>query len=317
MKFRFPFVFSLLVLTGAASAADPQLLKLVMPDAKVVSGIDFDRVKATPFGMFFLSQLPAGDAAFNEMLSATGFDPRRDIHEIVMASPANPQTKSGLLLVRGAFDSQRILSAFKMDGKTAEMYKGVAIVSTGHAPHGVSEALAFLDNATVAAGDVDSVHGAIDRRGTSSVLDAALTAAINRTSVNQDMWVVSTAPISSFAPVIPDRNVKGALEGDLVKAIQQSSGGIRFGNMIEISGELTARTDKDASSLADVVKFFMNMATMQGSGGGGLGHLTAMLQNLTVNADANAVKLFVAIPENDLEALIKMAGGRVTHGPRI
>jgi len=34
-------------------------------------------------------------------------------------------------------------------------------------------------------------------------------------------------------------------------------------------------------------------------------HLTALLQNLTVNANANAVKLFVSIPENDLEALIK------------
>src|SRR5439155_15020106 len=168
----------------------------------------------------------------------------------------------------------------------------------------------------VAAGDVDSVRGAIDRRGSASAIDASLSDAIGRASVNQDIWVVSTAPISAFASVMPDKNVKGAMQGDLIKAIQKSSGGIRFGNMIEISGELTARTDQDASSLADVVKFFMNMATMHGPGGG-LGHLTTMLQNLTVNADANAVKLFVAIPENDLEALIKTAGGRAMHGPRI
>jgi len=75
MKFRFPLVFSLLVMTGAASAADPQLLKLVMPNAKVVSGIDFERVKATPFGQFFLSQLPAGDAGLAHL---RGIERRRD-----------------------------------------------------------------------------------------------------------------------------------------------------------------------------------------------------------------------------------------------
>src|SRR5205085_5980480 len=117
---------------------DPQLLKLVMPNAKVVSGIDFERVKATPFGQFFLSQLPAGDAGFNELLSVTGFDPRRDIREVLMASPADPQSKSGLLLVRGTFDSQRNLTAFKLDGKSADMYHGVSILSSGHASHGRS-----------------------------------------------------------------------------------------------------------------------------------------------------------------------------------
>ncbi len=316
MKSRLLVVFSVFALAGAAPAADSQLLKLVMPDAKVVSGIDVDRVKATAFGQFVLSQLPAGDAGLNDLLAATGFDPRRDIHEIMMASPADPQSKSGLLLVRGSFDGQRILALFKLSGKSPEMYHGVAIVSSGQPAHGISHAMAFLDDSTVAAGDLDSVRGAIDRRGVASRLDASLADRISRTSVNQDIWVVSTAPISSFASVMPDKNVKGAMQGDLIQAIQQSSGGIRFGNMIEFSGELTARTDKDAASLADVVKFFMNMAAGHGQGGG-LGQLTALLQNLTVNAEANAVKLFVAIPENDLETLIKVSGGRAVKGPRI
>jgi hypothetical protein len=316
MKSRFVVVFSLFALAGAASAADSQLLKLVMPDAKVVSGIDFDRVKATPFGQFFLTQLPGGDAGLNELISMTGFDPRRDIREVVMASPADPQSKSGLLLVRGSFDSQRILSLLKADGKTAEMYHGVGILSSGHSMHGISHAAAFLDDSTVAAGDLDSVRAAIDRRGVATRLEASLADRISRTSASQDIWVVSTAPISSFASVMPDKNIKGAMQGDLIQAIQQSSGGIKFGNMIEISGELTARTDKDAASLADVVKFFMNMAASHGQGGG-LGQVTALLQNLSVNAEANAVKLFVAIPENELETLIKISGGRAGKAPRI
>jgi len=315
MKIRFLIVPVACILAGAASAADAQLLRLVMPDAKVVSGIDFDRVKTTPFGQFVLSQLPPGDSGFREFVAVTGFDPLQDIHEVVMASPADVQKKSGLLLVRGRFDGERILTLFKAEGKTAEMYRGVSILSSGHNGHGIADALAFLDGSTVAAGDVASVRGAIDRRGTSAGIDPALADKISRVSANQDAWVFSIAPISAFAPVMHGKNVQGALQGDLINAIQQSSGGIKFGNTIEISGELTARTDKDASSLADVVKFFANMASMQGSGGDA-GQVAALLHSLTVNAEANAVKLSVSIPENDLEALIKLSHGSA-RPPRI
>jgi hypothetical protein len=105
--------------------------------------------------------------------------------------------------------------------------------------------------------------------------------------------------------------VSGALQGDLIKGIQQSSGGVKFGKMIEISGELTARTDQDATSLADVVKFFMNMAQMNSTSHAELGTL---LQKLTVNTDANAVKVSLAIPEIEMEMLFKMAGHQA---PRI
>ena len=307
MKLRFLLVPLVCLLAGAASAADAQLVRLVMPDAKVVSGIDFDRVKTTPFGLFVLSQLPTGDASFKEFVSATGFDPLHDIHEVVMASPADIKAKSGLLLVRGRFDGQRILSLFQAEGKTPETYRGVSVISSGRPAHGMTHAVAFLDNSIVAAGDLASVRAAIDRRSSSPGIDAALADKISRVSANQDAWAFSIAPISAFAPAMPDKNVKGALQGDLIKAIEQSSGGIRFGKMIEISGELTARTDKDASSLADVVKFFMNMASMNSP------HGTTLLQNVTVNAEANAVKLSVAIPESDLEALIKLSG----RSPRI
>ena len=315
MKLRFLAVTSLLALATVASAADPQLMKLVMPDAKVVSGIDIDKVIGTPFGQFFLSQLHEPDGGLQEFITTTGFDPRRDIHEILMASPGDPGKKSGLLLVRGDFDAARILSLFKALGKTPENYHGIDILSVGEQKgHPVSEALAFLGNNTAVAGDVDSVRGAIDRRSSGTgAQDPGLSGKIGSTSVTHDAWVVSIVPISSFANVVPNKNVSGALQGDLIKGIQQSSGGVKFGSTIEISGELTARTDQDATSLADVLKFFMNMAQMN-SPTGGSAELNSLLHNLTVNTEANAVKVSVSIPENELEMLFKMGGHRA---PRI
>src|SRR5439155_17329421 len=151
MKLRCLAVTILFALATVASAADPQLLQLVMPDAKVLSGIDVDRVKAAPFGQFFLSQLPI-DAGFDQFVALTGFDPRRDVHEVLMASPGDPQRKSGLLLVRGRFDSQRILALLKADGKIPETYHGIGIFSGGKPVHGISQAAAFLDDSTLVAG---------------------------------------------------------------------------------------------------------------------------------------------------------------------
>src|SRR5260370_30991921 len=90
MRLRLLAVSSLLALATVASAADPQLLKLVMPDAKVVSGIDIDKVRSTPFGMFFLNQLPAPDPEFQQFVTPTAFDPRRDLTQILFARPPTP-----------------------------------------------------------------------------------------------------------------------------------------------------------------------------------------------------------------------------------
>ena len=313
MKLRhLPAVFAFFLATGA-SAADPQLLKLIMPDAKVVSGIDVDHVKGSPFGQFLLSQF-LGEAGFKEIVGATGFDPRRDVHEVVMASPGDPQKKSALLIVRGTFDAPRIVTLLQASGMKSETYNGVLMFS---GMGGVSQAVAFLDNSVVVNGDPISVRGAIDRRSTASALGVELLNKISQTSANKDAWIVSLAPVSAFAAVAPDRTVRGALQGDLFKAIEQSSGGVRFGTVIEISGELTSRSSADASSLADVLKFLLSMAQTNAPAGQAA-QFAALLKNLTVSAESNAVKLSGAIPEIDLETALRPASRQLRgQTPRI
>jgi hypothetical protein len=110
--------------------------------------------------------------------------------------------------------------------------------------------------------------------------------------------------------VAPERNVRGALQGDVFKSIEQSSGAIRFGNVIEISGELIARTNADATSLADVLKFLSSMLQMNAPAGQAA-QFAALLQNLTVTAQANAVKFSILIPEVDFETALRLATSRV------
>jgi hypothetical protein len=178
----------------------------------------------------------------------------------------------------------------------------------------VAHGTAFLDNTVVIAGDLDSVRAAIDRRAAAIGITPELANKIGQASSTQDAWLVSLVPVSAFAAVAPDRNVRGALQGDLLKSIQQGTGGVRFGAVIEVSGEITATTAQDATSLADVLKFFLNMA--QTNAPAGAAQFVGLIKNLTVNTDANSVKLSVAIPETDLETLIKLGQSRATTGRR-
>ena len=156
--------------SGVLSAADPQLLNLVMPDAKVLAGVNVEQAKGTQFGQYVLNQLQTQDAHMQELVALTGFDPRRDVRELLVASDGVPQGKTGLALAKGNFDVAKITAAATLHGVVTEVYNGVTILQE---PKKQEAGIAFLDATTTVggAGDIASVKGAIDR-----LTDAAIPA---------------------------------------------------------------------------------------------------------------------------------------------
>ncbi|MCI0364983.1 MAG: hypothetical protein L0219_13990, partial [Phycisphaerales bacterium] len=207
--------------------------------------------------------------------------------------------RTGLLIAKGSFDAARILAIVRADGHRVEPYKGVEIASGGH-----SQAFAFLDNSLALAGNIDSVRAAIDRRGQAIALDATLAAKVNLVSATQDAWAVSILPLSALAGRVPEPNVSGALQGDLLKAIESTAGGVKFGSDVQITAEATTKSASDASALADVVKFLAGLLQLNAPRGLGPG-LASALQSMTVAAEANSVKVSLSIPEAELEKLIQ------------
>src|SRR5205814_4592767 len=117
------------------------------------------------------------------------------------------------------------------------------------------QVLAFLDNRIAVAGDSASVHAAIDRKVKGASPDPSLTSRIGPLSDAQDAWALSLVPVAAFANAAPNGTVNGMMKGDLLKSIEQTSGGVKFGATIQLSAEAVAHTDQDANSLADVAKF--------------------------------------------------------------
>src|SRR5215831_4077504 len=220
--------------SGVLSAADPQLLNLLMPDAKVIAGVNVDQAKGTQFGQYILDQIGTHDSDMQKLIDLTGFDPRRDVNEVLVASDGGPGSNTGLALARGSFDVARITAAATAKGAATETYGGVTILEDPNAkktPGGI----AFLDGTIVVAGDLAGVKAAIDRRSVAQPLPAALLVKINQWSNAQDAWGISTVPPSSLAPPVKDAQPNPMLNA--FKSVQQAAGGVKFGANVVLTSE--------------------------------------------------------------------------------
>src|SRR6476660_4791428 len=121
-----------------AKAADPQLLNLVMPDVGVLAGVNVDQAKTTPFGQYVLSLMQSPDKHMQEMTALTGFDPTRDVRELLVATNATPGKHAGLFLARGSFDPARITALATQHQAVTESYKGVTILEDPKQENGVA-----------------------------------------------------------------------------------------------------------------------------------------------------------------------------------
>jgi len=297
MKLRIVMVTPLaLVSAGILPAADPQLLNLVMPDAKILAGINVDQAKATPFGQFVLAQAQAQNQQLQEMVTETGFDPTRDLHEILMASNGT-QPHSGLALARGNFSPDRIDAAAQKAGGVSENYRGVTIVEDPKK----ESAFAFLSGSIAVGGDIAGVKAAIDRQTAPATLPAALLVQVNQLSTSEDAWGISEVPPPAFktAPAAP--NVPN-IPPNLFQDIQQASGGVKFGSQVAITAQLQTGSAQNAASLAGVLQFLINLGQMQNQQNP---QAAEALKSVTIAASGNQVNISANIPEADVEALLE------------
>ena len=74
----------------------------------MVAGMDVERARNSYLGKKMLEQMESKDSDFAKFVAMTGFDPRRDLREVILASPDANSKNSPLILVRGVFDQSRI-----------------------------------------------------------------------------------------------------------------------------------------------------------------------------------------------------------------
>jgi hypothetical protein len=289
----------------AANAADSQLLSMVMPDAKVVAGVNVDSAKASPFGRYVLAQLQTNNTDLQQLIAFTGFDPTRDVDEVLVATPSGVGGKAnGLVLARGTFDpTLAALAATK--GALTEIYNGVTIIESPDQQAGI----AFISTARVAAGDIASVKAAIDRVGSAPSLPADVLSQVSKWSGAEDAWVVTTVPLAGLAPA--GTATAGASGGGpmanpmagVMQQVQQMAGGVKFGASVVGTAAIQADNAADATQLGNTLQFFVNLMQMQSQKNPQMANLA---QAFSINATGTTVNVTITLPEAQFQQLFQM-----------
>jgi hypothetical protein len=286
-----------------AFAVDPALLRMVPPGAKVIAGIDVRAAAASPFGQFVLSRAQQEEREFQQFIQASGFDPRRDLTELLFVSlDPTPRHGDGLVLARGRFDVDRLIAFVQSKSKAAvTMYNGVRFVSMGDGENG---AFALLDETTAVAGKAASVKAAIDRRNASVALEQAMSAKVQDLSAQYDAWMVASGVFDRrFMPPAGDAAPKSPVNPVVIQSIEQTSGGVKFGTVVQVDGEAVTRSDKDATALVDIITFMRSMIQLNRERPE-VTLFASALDSLKVSAEGTAVKLSISVPEADLERIM-------------
>ena len=283
----------LLVAAVARCQAAPALDVLLPPGSTIVFGLRTANL---------LNLLAQQDGAKDirqqaSMLLATspfsGFDPFKDIDEVVLATTGTGQNPPALIIITGRFDPAKMAQG-------ARAYHNVPLIQNAKS----KQVMAVLDASTLLAGDPPLVKAAIDR-ASSNVAAGPLAARIEDLRGRYDLWAF--ADHLDAAAAVPAGSLPPSAEA--LRSLDRFWFGAAFTRTFELAGELHLRTAKDASHIAAILRDFEKQAKAKMD--------ASSPARIEITTAENSVALAVSIPEEEWKkALQSQARAQVQPQPK-
>lgn len=296
-----------MTLPTLAMAADPEMMKLVMPDAKTVMEINLARIMASPLGDAMREGARQGLAGElnGEMAKAkpefqaqmallSSIDWSQQVQDILVARGSGKQPPT-LIIVRSSLGLAQ-MQALKAFSGNATAYEGVPMLESSKPEEG---AVAFLDGIVVL-GQMNDVKAAIHRRGQPAVLPAALAAQVAQYN-QDDVWMASTEVLAvpSIPPSAASAPAGAQMIGQFVQKVAGLNGGLRFSPDFDLSADVEARTEKGAGELAQGMRLLTGMAQSQARS---LGQGLHGLEGFKFQLAGKHIRLSLHVPQEQMRA---------------
>jgi hypothetical protein len=299
------FAIPLLVLggaTGVFASVDNALVALIPSNSKLVAGIDVVQCRSSQFGQFLLSKSQADDEHLNEFMTQTGFDPRRDLESVLVTSTEDGEKNSAFaILARGSFDRAKITALATSKGAAANTYQGVNLLISKD--RGQQVAIAFPDTGLAVMGDLASVHQVIQNLSAPSSLDVDLTNQIDAIGTSSDAWFVSTNGAGMLGKDFSATTGQNAGQLQALQSVRTASGGLKFGSNVAVTFDAGTRSEQDAKSLTDVVRFMASMVQMQRQQDPRAGIVASAMDNMQLTTNGPSVHIAFSMSEKNLEQI--------------
>lgn len=289
-----------ILLVAATAAAQPKvdnvLVRMVPPGSTALSGAHMDQIKATEFYKRLVEEkkLPQVD----RFAAETGFDPRRDVRELLFASNAT----GGVLLARGTFPLHPAASNAK------PLRHGRYTIQTFD-----DSGFCILDGTLAAAGDVKSLEAALDE-WTSGTHTAAQSLLARAGSVDpgSHFWGVATGFASFLSDNMP-RAAGGVDFSKIFRGLQDTWFQTDFTSGFKGAIHGVTATEQDAINLRDTAKGLIGFGRL--SVPENQRNMLKLWDGITVEQEGRNISIRADVPQNLVDRLVQIlsagpVGGR-------
>jgi hypothetical protein len=288
-------------LAPSAAALDPALIDFIMPDARLVVGVDIAQMRSSPLNASFTNSVQGANPELQKLMAAAGFDPMRDLQELIFASPGLGKNPPALLVARGSFDTAKLRAFAESAGSKITDFKGVPLLSD---PEKDTGAFALLDN-IILAGNREQVKKAIERRGRGRILNTEMATRIAEVSRRYDAWLVSIAPLATMSANLPsDAKLDGITGAEALRAIEQFSVGISLKSDLAFAAEMVMTNAQAAGSMAGGLQMMMAMAQQSAKD---QPDMMNALKNVKLDVEENVVRVGMSVPVSEVEKAVRSA----------
>ena len=229
-----------------------------------------------------------------------GLNIERDFdHVLAFLSPGStPWQPAGLVLLRGRFDMTRLEAAAREGGATVSDYAGTRVVSIEADDVGAL-AMAALESGLVAAGDLASVHRAIDGLSAGSDIRAneQMMGLLERVESGSNAWVVGQLGGLSSLGILPDE-VTGQMPAVTAFAL-----GARVNDGVGGSLSIEGRDEEAGQNLRDVMRGVLALAEALTTG---RPELETMVDSLQLGGTGTMATVSFWLPSEALDVLFSV-----------
>lgn len=221
-------------------SVDPAFRTLIAPDTKLLSGIEWDSLKVTPFYQRHEKDLNIPQlGAVTERL---GVDPTRDISKLVVAWDG----RDWLMMERGRFNTSDLQKKLITQGAQTTTYRNHTLIGNNLG------AVVFFKNVGLE-GSTTAVDRAIDleAKGEGEIPEE-LQERLRTLSKNDQLWTVSRAGLA-FANFATNSDFQTALS-NITGSVSGTTAGLYVDTGLHLSVDLQCVSDQGATRVHDALR---------------------------------------------------------------
>jgi hypothetical protein len=257
----------------------------------VLAGMSIDRLKTTPLYRRHEKELdfPLFDASVQRL----GFDPRRDLIDILFASDG----KAGTLMARGRFQPKEIEAKLQASGLPRKPYKNFTLLGDDR------NAVTFLKGGVLLAGSPQIVRSELDFQDSGAgEVPEELQERLRTLPKDDQVWLVSRKGLP-FAEAPMRTDVQSALS-NIVAYIQGATAGLGADNGLHLQANLSCISKEGAQRVHDAIRGgigLLRLSTKEGEA-----DMLKLYDAIQVDQDQNLVRVHADLPRDVADKLLNM-----------